>query len=194
VNGDGLLAWTELTIAWYFWNQNTGAVTWTNPLQPVDPSAPPLPPGPPPPRAVDAPRSQLGGVLPDIDPDLAYLLPADQRGGSSRDGSVQTAQFNSRSGKFTAGDTNYRFDALDEFNRQKRFNDHYFDTEAWEKQRAEEHAKRKRDEELGIQPDSKITKKDMVSSGSETRAKCRLTCRTGSERSRRRRSGENRRG
>jgi hypothetical protein len=105
--------------------------------------------------------------LPDIDPDLAYLLPADRRGGSSREGGVQTAQFNSRSGKFTAGDTNARFDALDEFNRQKRFNDHYFDTEAWEKQKAEEHAKRKRDEEMGIERDSKITKKDMVSLRSE---------------------------
>ena len=137
-------------------------MTWTNPLQAVDPAAPPLPPGPPPPQAAEAPRPQLSGGLPDIDPDLAYLLPPDQRGGLPRDGAAQTAQFSRGSGKFAAGDANARFDALDEFNRQKRFNDHYFDTEAWEKQKAEEHAKRKRDQELGIERETKITKKDMV--------------------------------
>jgi len=161
----------NLMVAWYFWHTVTGEVTWTNPLQPPAAESstepPPLPLGPPPTRAEDAPRPVVGGIIPDIDPDLAYLLPPDQRGigpSSSVDAALQTAQFNARSGRFTSGDVAYRFDAMDEFNRQKRFNDHYFDTEAWEKQKAEEHAKRKRDEALGIQRDTKISKKDMVSS------------------------------
>ncbi|KAK1927180.1 hypothetical protein DB88DRAFT_469887 [Papiliotrema laurentii] len=168
--------WSPEQNAWYFWNTVTGEVTWTNPLQPnpastpststtdpTDPTfQPPLPQGPPPPKAEDAPRP-VYNAIPDIDPDLAYLLPPDQRGigGPSADGAVQFAQFNARSGKFTTGDVNYKFDALDEYNRQKRFNDHYFDVDAWQKQKDEEHAKRKRDAELGIERDSKITKKDM---------------------------------
>ena len=155
--------------AWYFWHTVTGEVTWTNPLQPPvgeTGEAPPLPAGPPPKRADDAPRPVMGGIIPDIDPDLAYLLPPDQRGigpGSSADAALQTAQFNARSGRFTSGDTAYKFDAMDEFNRMKRFNDHYFDTEAWQKQKDEEHAKRKRDEAMGVEKDTKISKKDMVS-------------------------------
>jgi hypothetical protein len=61
---------------------------------------------------------------------------------------------------------------MDEFNRQKRFNDHYFDTDAWEKQKAEENAKRKRDEALGIERDTKISKKDMVSWHSGSQSLC----------------------
>lgn len=54
-------------------------------------------------------------------------------------------------------------DHLDEYNRAKRMNSHYFDVDAWEKQKAEENAKRKRDEESGVVSNKKITKKDMVS-------------------------------
>lgn len=162
------------TIAWYFWNTITSEVTWTNPLEPAPsttassssepaPFQPPLPKELPPPKPEDAPRPVYNAV-PDIDPDLAYLLPPDQRGvGGSADAALQTAFFNSRSGKFATGDS-AKFDHLDEYNRQKRFNDHYFDVDAWQKQKDEEHAKRKRDAELGVEHDSKITKKDMVSS------------------------------
>ena len=149
--------------AWYFWNTITGEVSWTNPLEPEGssstPAQPPLPPGPPPEGS--APSAAFG--LPrDIDPDLAFLLPPSQRGGPGADASAQTALFNSRTGRFTPADYNYTVDHLDEYNRSKRMNSHYFDVEAWEKQRAAENAKRKADEAAGIAP-KKITKKDMVS-------------------------------
>jgi hypothetical protein len=90
---------------------------------------------------------------------LAYLLPIDQR----TDSSAQTAQFNSRTGRFTANDYAYTVDHLAEWNRAKRMSMQYFDVDAWERQRAEEFAKRKRDEENGVGSSVKeVTKKDMV--------------------------------
>lgn len=41
-------------------------------------------------------------------------------------------------------------------------NSHYFDVEAWERQKAEESAKRRREEEEGGSSKKKISKKDMV--------------------------------
>ncbi|KAK4683992.1 hypothetical protein P7C73_g6215, partial [Tremellales sp. Uapishka_1] len=120
---------------------------------------PPAPVNPPLPKA-PLPAPSFGGV-PDIDPDLAYLLPASQRGSTSTDPSKQTAQFNARTGRFTANDYTYTVDHLDEYNRAKRMNSHYFDVDAWEKEKAEENAKRKRDEELGVTSNKKPTKKDM---------------------------------
>lgn len=38
----------------------------------------------------------------------------------------------------------------------------YFDVEAWEREKAAEHAKRKREEEMGVSSSKQITKKDMV--------------------------------
>lgn len=158
--------------AWYFWNTQTGAVTWTNPLQPEAAQAastapplpkeqPPLPAGPPP--TTDASGHTTYGVPPDIDPDLAHLLPPAQRGSAAGGPSSQTALFNARTGRFTPADYSYSVDHLDEYNRAKRMNSHYFDVDAWEKQKAEENAKRKRDEESGVVSNKKITKKDMVS-------------------------------
>jgi len=168
---------TDDWAAWYFWNANTGEVTWTNPLEPTlassthaaparpaapTPVQPPLPLGPPPPstRAHDP---SFGLSSTDIDPDLAHLLPPDQRGMAQADQGSQKALFNSRTGRFTASDYAYSVDHLDEYNRAKRMSSHYFDVDAWEKQKAEEHAKRKRDEEMGVSSQKKITKKDMVS-------------------------------
>jgi len=140
-------------------------VTWTNPLEPAPPlptePAPPAPINPPLPK--EAPPLPEGkfGEIPDIDPDLAYLLPATQRVG----GDGQNASFNARTGKFQQTDgTNYAFDHLDEYNRAKRMAGKYFDVDNWEKNLREENAKRKRDEAMGITSDNKITKKDMVSS------------------------------
>ena len=139
-------------------------MTWTNPLEPAPPlptePAPPAPVNPPLPK--EAPPLPEGkfGEIPDIDPDLAYLLPATQRVG----GDGQNASFNARTGKFQQSDgTNYAFDHLDEYNRAKRMAGKYFDVDNWEKSLREENAKRKRDEAMGIAQDSKITKKDMVS-------------------------------
>lgn len=86
-----------------------------------------------------------------------------QRGGApGGDGAVQTAAFNARTGRFAPADTSYTYDHLDEYNRMKRMSSHYFDVEAWEKQRQEEQAKRRREEAEGVAP-KKITRKDMVS-------------------------------
>jgi hypothetical protein len=101
------------------------------------------------------------GQVPDIDPDLAYLLPATQR----FTGDGQNASFNARTGKFQQVDgSNYAFDHLDEYNRAKRMAGKYFDVDNWEKNLREENAKRKRDEAMGITQENKITKKDMVCS------------------------------
>ncbi|ORX38449.1 hypothetical protein BD324DRAFT_358124 [Kockovaella imperatae] len=155
--------WSAERNAWYFWNTVTSEVTWTNPLQPESstssaPAQPPLPPGPPP-ESTTQPSASFG-MPADIDPDLAYLLPPSQRGGSGAQSSAQTALFNSRTGRFTPADYSYSVDHLDEYNRSKRMNSHYFDVDAWEKQRAAENAKRKRDAEAGVEP-AKVTRKDM---------------------------------
>lgn len=70
--------------------------------------------------------------------------------------------FNSRTGRFTAKDYQFTPDHLDEANRAKRMKSHYFDVDAWERQRNEEYLKRKRDEESG-KAQKAVTKKDMVS-------------------------------
>lgn len=168
--------------AWYFWNTSTGEVTWTNPLEPstsasepnspLPSEAPPLPAGPVPvPTTGRLGPFRPGGAPPDIDPDLAYLLPPEARGGtrgagpSSMGGAGgQTAQFNARTGRFTAADYKFTVDHLDEYNRMKRMNSQYFDQEAWERERAAEAIKRQRDEAQGLASKPQITKKDMVSS------------------------------
>ena len=169
-------------------------MTWTNPLEPAPPlptePAPPAPINPPLPK--EAPPLPEGkfGEIPDIDPDLAYLLPATQRVG----GDGQNASFNARTGKFQQTDgTNYAFDHLDEYNRAKRMAGKYFDVDNWEKNLREENAKRKRDEAMGITSDNKITKKDMVSPKQRSLRLC-LQCRSDSRRRRRSRNGRNRHG
>jgi hypothetical protein len=182
----------KLIPAWYFWNSKTGEVTWTNPLEPetsnagegsnqsdlnaesVAPTNPPLPNEPAPQAKptssssfqppLPPPTFGLPPAIPDIDPDLAYLLPMTQRGGAggAGDGPGQSAAFNARTGKFAPVDTNYTYDHLDEYNRMKRMSSHYFDVEAWEKQRQEDNAKRMRDEAEG-KGREKPTRKDMVS-------------------------------
>lgn len=147
--------------AWYFWNSVSGEVTWTNPLEPApplpnEPAPPPLPKEPPP-----LPEGQFGQI-PDIDPDLAYLLPSTQRGGGAS-GEGQSAAFNARTGKFQPTDNSYAIGHLEEWNRAKRMAGKYFDVDAWEQGLREENAKRKRDAEMGVQEEKKITKKDMVS-------------------------------
>ena len=160
--------------AWYFWNTTTGEVTWTNPLDPTSssaPSAPPLPPGPDPPAATPSLTLPSFGAIPEIDPDLAYLLPPESRDGPGAAGSQQ-ALFNARNGKFTASDYRYTVDHLDEYNRAKRMNSHYFDQDAWEREKALENAKRKRNKELGIVENKEITKKDMVRSFFDQALRC----------------------
>ena len=83
-------------------------------------------------------------------------------GDSTGPGAGQSAAFNARTGRFAPADTNYTYDHLDEYNRMKRMSSHYFDVEAWEKQRQEEQAKKRRDEAEG-KGREKITRKDMVS-------------------------------
>lgn len=142
-------------------------MTWTNPLAPADSSSTPAtasssaPPLPAEPAPVHRPTTIAGpSGLPAIDPALAYLVPAEQRG--SVGGLDAAMAFAARSGRHGV-DTGYGFAHLDEYNRAKRFSEHYFDVEGYEKQRAAEAAKRKRDEEAGVGQGRKITKKDMVS-------------------------------
>ncbi|KAK8854701.1 hypothetical protein IAR55_003440 [Kwoniella newhampshirensis] len=175
--------WSPEQSAWYFWNTKSGEVSWTNPLEDGNDTssindAPPLPNEPVPqlptqqspyPSSTSASTSGAGGAgtfggIPEIDPALAFLLsPAARAGLASGQGGdgVQHAAFNARTGQFTPSDHTYNVDHLDEYNRAKRMNSHYFDVEAWEQERAEENAKRKREEELGIGGKKKITKKDM---------------------------------
>lgn len=155
------------SVAYYFWNTKTGEVTWVNPLQPQVSTQPPLPNEPPPLPSGPIPVPQTShpefGQLPDIDPALAHLLPPSERGlGMPADVNLaQRAAFNSRTGKFTPQDY-YSPEHLSEYNRAKRMNSHYFDVEAWEREKAEESAKRRREEEEGGSSKKKISKKDMV--------------------------------
>lgn len=117
-------------------------MTWENPLAPSSSSTP----APGSSSATPGPSRPVGG-LPDIDPDLAYLLPSESRDAAGN-------QLLAVSGRFQQRDDG-AFAARDEYERQKRFGDAYFDVEGWEKERG----KRRREEE---QP-KKVTKKDMVS-------------------------------
>ncbi|EIW68224.1 hypothetical protein TREMEDRAFT_44659 [Tremella mesenterica DSM 1558] len=173
--------WSAEHNAWYFWNSQNGQVTWTNPLSPPT-SNPPLPNEPPPlpnePLPSNPPLPHPSLAYPSqaetstennpagqsgIDPALAYLLPPEQRGAglSQNDAAAQKGLFNARTGRFTKADYQYNVDHLDEYNRAKRMSSHYFDVEAWERQKSEEHEKRKRDEDMGTSSKRKITKKDM---------------------------------
>ncbi len=188
-----------LAIAYYFWNAVTGAVTWENPLAPKAESsastptaAPPLPssiaPGPAESSwgaAYGAPSSSTSAYaalsyavapgpsssLPQIDPGLAHLLP---KSASNSGEGYQSAQFNARTGRFTPADYTFTVDHLAEANRAKRQEGVFFDVDAWEQQREEEHRsrlltqaedkKRKADEVgEGLEPAKKLTKKDIVS-------------------------------
>ncbi|WRT68500.1 uncharacterized protein IL334_005476 [Kwoniella shivajii] len=171
--------WSPEQNAWYFWNTKSGQVSWTNPLEPSSSTStmtpqPPLPSGPAP-ASSSAPTPAAGGYnafehdrdydssVPEIDPGLAHLFGESSTGGGmgrGLDSTLQKAKFNSRTGKFTGNEYQYTVGHLDEYNRAKRMNNHYFDVDAWEKQKFEENQKRKRDEEQGI-TDKKITKKDM---------------------------------
>lgn len=130
-------------------------MTWENPLAPSASAS----------GAASAAASATGtpgpsvprptGGLPDIDPELAYLLPSESRDAAGN-------QLLAVSGRFQQRDDG-AFAARDEYERQKRFGDAYFDVEGWEKERG----KRRREEE---QP-KKVTKKDMVSDVAEWPAK-----------------------
>lgn len=117
-------------------------MTWENPLAPSSSSTPAASasatPGPSVPRPA--------GGLPDIDPELAYLLPSEARDAAGN-------QLLAVSGRFQQRDDG-AFAARDEYERQKRFGDAYFDVEGWERERG----KRRKEEEP-----RKVTKKDMVS-------------------------------
>lgn len=156
--------WSPERSAWYFWNTETQEVTWTNPLAPKSESSgsqPPLPnePAPSSSKLPLPPRPKLVNGLPEIDPALAHLVPPEQRDATT---AALSAAFTARTGR-AATDAGYGFAHLDEYNRVKRFSEHYFDVEGWEKQRAMEGLKRQAEEAAGIVRETKITKKDMVS-------------------------------
>jgi hypothetical protein len=153
--------------AYYFWNAQTGAVTWENPLAPKAEgsssaaSAAPVPtPAQQPPPSV--PESSWGAAYgaPSTSAAAAYPNAATTAGPTPGDGlppidpglshllprstlsaaeGYQAAQFNARTGRFTPADFAYTVDHLAEANRARRQEGVFFDVDAWEKQREEEH-------------------------------------------------------
>ncbi|WVQ95056.1 hypothetical protein IAU59_002148 [Kwoniella sp. CBS 9459] len=183
--------WAPEQNAWYFWNTKTGEVSWTNPLEsasssessavqpPLPNEAPPLPSGPLPSSSSAIPRNGLSSAgprnafeapvprfdtQPEIDEGLLHMVSGVRGGGGYAPGgdpSVQSASFNARTGQFTPSDHQYTVGHLDEYSRAKRMNSHYFDVEAWEREKAADLEKRKREEESGEGGSRKITRKDM---------------------------------
>ncbi|WVF67573.1 hypothetical protein IAT40_002331 [Kwoniella sp. CBS 6097] len=181
--------WAPEQNAWYFWNTKTGEVSWTNPLEPASSSgsnaaqpplpneAPPLPSGPIPSSSTTTPRFNSAAPTnafetpiprydsqPEIDEGLLHMVSGVRGGGGYAPGgdpSVQSATFNARTGQFTPSDYQYTPGHLDEYNRAKRMNSHYFDVEAWEREKAADQEKRKREEESGEGGSRKVTRKDM---------------------------------
>ncbi|WVR09513.1 hypothetical protein IAU60_006581 [Kwoniella sp. DSM 27419] len=180
--------WAPEQNAWYFWNTKTSEVSWTNPLEPASSSepgasaqpplpdeAPPLPSGPAPTSSAyahaqtqaQAPMTNAwestDPSLPEIDEGLLHMVGgggSTARGGAM-DPTMQRATFNARTGRFTPQDYQYTVGHLDEYNRAKRMSNHYFDVDAWERDKAAEHEKRRREEEAGGVSKKQITKKDM---------------------------------
>ncbi|KAK6910750.1 hypothetical protein I203_104782 [Kwoniella mangroviensis CBS 8507] len=174
--------WAAEQNAWYFWNKDTGEVTWTNPLEPSSSSAstqPPLPTEQPPTAAASSSSINPGlnnndngygfgfgfgdPSQPEIDPGLAHLFGGDSSGpgGLGGDPTMQKAMFNSRTGRFTASNYEYTVGHLDEYNRAKRMNSHYFDVDQWEREKQQENEKKRKALEDGKGGEKKITKKDM---------------------------------
>lgn len=160
----------DMNSAYYFWNAQTGAVQWENPL--VQPSAPPLPDEPAPAgsssgtawdQSTPAPEV-TEAALPPIDPALSHLLPASQRPGlntPSADAHLyQSAQFNARTGRFTPRDYTFTVDHLAEANRARRQEEAFFDVAEWEREKEREVKRKREAEERGEVP-RKLTKKDM---------------------------------
>lgn len=72
----------------------------------------------------------------------------------------QSAQFNARTGRFTANDYAYTVDHLAEANRARRQEEAFFDVAEWEREKERDVKRRREAEERGEQP-RKLTKKDM---------------------------------
>lgn len=174
--------------AYYFYNNQTGETTWTNPLQPSADSAssatsaaaaastiPPSPIGqgvysdpdtsetPSSSTSTPAPYNalQAAALAQGIDPSLAHLDPALVTATTSASGGpIPTfqAKFNARTGAFTKPDARTP-GHLSEYERMKRMSQFYFDVNAWEQQIADD----KEEEEDGNGKKRKRpTKKDLV--------------------------------
>ncbi|OCF31537.1 hypothetical protein I316_06736 [Kwoniella heveanensis BCC8398] len=149
---------------------------------PLPDEAPPLPSGPVPSGSTTTPRYGSAAATnafeaplstsrygqqpsqPEIDEGLLHMVSGVRGGGGYAPGGdpgVQSAAFNSRTGQFTPSNYQYTVGHLDEYNRAKRMNSHYFDVEAWEREKAADQEKRKREEESGQGGSRKVTKKDM---------------------------------
>lgn len=72
----------------------------------------------------------------------------------------QSAQFNARTGRFTANDYACTVDHLAEANRARRQEEAFFDVAEWEREKERDVKRRREAEERGEQP-RKLTKKDM---------------------------------
>ncbi|GAA5977444.1 hypothetical protein JCM10908_004981 [Rhodotorula pacifica] len=120
--------------AWYFWNASTNETTWSNPRQSTSSLGSDANGGSarmPAATGTAATQGHEGeGIIPPIDPDLAWLDPNLARAGAGRP-ITQSARFNARTGRFQA-DPSLKPDRISEFQRGQRQQEAYYDVRGWE--------------------------------------------------------------
>ena len=145
--------------AYYFYNTETSETTWVNPLQQPSSTSPDVDSAsnansnPYDPNSVES-RALAAG----IDPSLAHLDPSLAIPAHVTPAGTFTAQFNARTGAFTAADARTPHH-LSEYERMKRMSEFYFDMNAWEKDVEVRHI----EEKEGGKKRKRPSKKDLVS-------------------------------
>lgn len=145
--------------AYYFYNAETSETTWVNPLQQsastssdVDGTS----------NATSDPYDsnslEARALAAGIDPSLAHLDPSLALPANAAPTGTFTAQFNARSGAFTATDARTP-QHLSEYERMKRMSVFYFDMSAWEQEVEDRH----KEEKEGGKKRKRPSKKDLVS-------------------------------
>lgn len=167
--GDWQAIWSPAHNAYYFFNSTTQETTWTNPLQQESaaetsksPSAEPehlaSTSTSVPPALAQIYELQAAAAAQGIDPSLAFLDPSLAAGPSTAPaGYSSIAKFNARTGAFARPDARDPTH-LSEYERMKRMNEVFFDTDKWE-----EDLEKGKDEEAEGKKRKKPTKKDLVS-------------------------------
>jgi len=145
--------------AYYFYNTETSETTWVNPLQQPSSTSPDVDSAsnanshPYDPNSLES-RALAAG----IDPSLAHLDPSLAMPAHTTPAGTFTAQFNARTGAFTATDARTP-QHLSEYERMKRMSEFYFDVNAWEK----DVEIRYKEEKEGGKKRKRPSKKDLVS-------------------------------
>ncbi|TIA82428.1 hypothetical protein E3P89_01092 [Wallemia ichthyophaga] len=150
---------------YYYYNQSTGATTWQNPFSNINPQH----------DSINTNKREFYHEEDDaIDPELAHLMPS-----SSTDpaGSVQ-AKFNARTGQFNSKSwqTPEHVSAINKSRRQQAA---FFDLDAFERQRNDDHmAKKAKIDELGKDSVKPKLSKDQVKMYKEQKAAKRYKTKT----------------